>query len=58
VAPPTATTTDPTTTNTTQPQFTRSEENAIRKAEDYLDLMAFSRSGLIDQLIFEGFTTN
>ena len=44
-------------TTTTASQFTRSEENAIRKAEDYLSFSAFSRSGLIDQLEFEGFTT-
>lgn len=37
-------------------QFTRSEENAIRSAESYLSFSAFSRSGLIDQLEFEGFT--
>jgi len=36
-------------------QFTRSEENAIRSAESYLAFTAFSRSGLIDQLEFEGF---
>jgi len=41
---------------TTASRFTRSEENAIRKAEQYLDFSAFSRSGLIDQLEFEGFT--
>ncbi len=32
------------------------EKNALRKAEDYLDFMAFSRSGLINQLVFEGFS--
>ena len=41
----------------TAPQFTRSEENAIRSAESYLEFMAFSRSGLIEQLEYEGFTT-
>ena len=54
---PTTTTRAPTTNTTTQPQFTRSEENAIQSAESYLDVMAFSRSGLIDQLAYEGFTT-
>ena len=29
---------------------------AAAKAADYLEMMAFSRSGLIDQLVFEGFT--
>jgi hypothetical protein len=37
-------------------QFTRSEENAIRSAESYLNFSAFSRSGLIGQLEYEGFT--
>jgi hypothetical protein len=37
-------------------QFTRSEENAVRSAESYLSFSAFSRSGLIDQLEFEGYT--
>jgi hypothetical protein len=54
VAPKPTTTVAPT---TTQPQLTRSEENAIQKAGEYLDFMAFSRSGLIDQLEYEGFTT-
>jgi hypothetical protein len=35
-----------------------SQQNAVRKAEDYLDYTAFSRSGLINQLVeFEGFST-
>ena len=55
--PPTTTTTrPPTTTTIPAPQFTRSEENAIRSAESYLDFSAFSRSGLIGQLEYEGFT--
>ena len=29
---------------------------AAKKAKEYLDMMAFSRRGLIDQLKFEGFT--
>jgi colicin import membrane protein len=37
-------------------QFTRAEENAIRSAESYLSFSAFSRSGLIVQLEYEGFT--
>ncbi len=60
-APDTTTTTGQSTTTTTttvpESQFTRSEENAIRSAEQYLSISAFSRSGLIDQLEFEGFTT-
>lgn len=34
---------------------TREEHNALTKAEDYLKFTAFSKSGLQDQLIFEGF---
>lgn len=34
---------------------TREEHNALSKAEDYLKFTAFSKSGLQDQLIFEGF---
>jgi hypothetical protein len=32
-------------------------EQAVKKAKSYLDMMAFSRSGLIEQLEYEGFTT-
>ena len=35
---------------------TPSQKNAIRMAKDYLDYSAFSRKGLIDQLVFEGFS--
>ncbi len=31
-------------------------EQAAKAAEDYLDYTAFSRQGLIDQLMFEGYT--
>jgi hypothetical protein len=35
-----------------------SQQQAVRKAEDYLDYTAFSRSGLINQLVsIEGFST-
>lgn len=35
-----------------------SQENAVRKAKDYLDYTAFSRQGLINQLVdAEGFST-
>lgn len=33
-----------------------SQDSATRKASDYLAFMAFSRSGLIEQLEYEGFT--
>lgn len=35
---------------------TASQTQAIRSAESYLDFTSFSRSSLIDQLVFEGFT--
>ena len=31
-------------------------EQAVKKEQQYLDYMSFSKSGLIDQLEFEGFT--
>ena len=37
---------------------TRGEQNALNRANDYLEFMSFSRSGLIDQLEFEGYTTS
>ena len=38
------------------PALTASQRNAIAKAQDYLNYTSFSRSGLIDQLVYEGFT--
>jgi hypothetical protein len=35
---------------------TMGEKNALKKAQSYLDVMAFSYSGLIKQLEYEGFT--
>jgi Host cell surface-exposed lipoprotein len=41
-----------------QPLTPVSRQNAVRKAQEYLSSMAFSRSGLINQLVgFEGFST-
>ena len=40
------------------PAETAAQENARRSAGDYLDYSAFSRSGLIDQLKFEGYSVN
>ena len=37
--------------------LTTSQENAVRSAQDYLQVTAFSRTGLIGQLEFEGFST-
>ena len=34
------------------------QENAVGKAQSYLDYQAFSRSGLIEQLQFEGYSTD
>lgn len=36
---------------------TLGEKNALKQAKRYLDVSSFSKSGLIDQLEFEGFTT-
>ncbi|GAB3267655.1 Ltp family lipoprotein [Arthrobacter pigmenti] len=35
---------------------TVSQQNALRAAENYLDFTAFSRTGLIDQLVFEEYS--
>jgi hypothetical protein len=32
-------------------------QQAALKAEDYLDYTSFSRQGLVEQLMYEGFTT-
>ena len=31
-------------------------QQAAKKAKDYLDIMSFSRAGLIEQLKYDGFT--
>ena len=41
---------------TEAPSMTRSQEQAVGKAESYLDYSAFSLKGLIEQLEYEGFT--
>ena len=38
-------------------KLTVGQKNAIRKAESYIDIMAFSAKGLIKQLEFEGFSS-
>ncbi|MCL2737152.1 MAG: Ltp family lipoprotein, partial [Propionibacteriaceae bacterium] len=40
----------------TQTKETTSQKQAVRKAASYLKTSAFSRQGLIDQLVFEGFS--
>jgi len=39
------------------PKYTVSQKNSIKKAQSYLDYTAFSRTGLIKQLKYEGFST-
>lgn len=39
-----------------KPEESLSQKNAVRSAKSYLDFSAFSRSGLIGQLEFEGFS--
>lgn len=39
------------------PKETKAQENARQSAEDYLDMSAYSRDGLIKQLKFEGYST-
>lgn len=38
------------------PKYTVPQENAIATAADYLDYSAFSHSGLVDQLKYEGYS--
>lgn len=40
------------------PELTMGQKNALKQAYNYLDFSAFSRSGLIDQLEFEGYSTD
>lgn len=40
-----------------KPAYTLAQQNAIRKAQSYLDFSGFSRAGLIGQLEYEGFST-
>lgn len=41
-----------------QPQVTKSQQNAVTRAKSYLSWTNFSRQGLIDQLEFEKFSTD
>ena len=50
------TTTTKAETTTTKKAEILSQRNAVRKAEDYIRFMAFSKVGLIEQLEFEGFS--
>lgn len=40
-----------------KPKLSLSQQNAVDKAQSYLRLAGFSRTGLIEQLEFEGFST-
>lgn len=40
-----------------KPVYTLSQQNAIRQAKSYLEYSGFSRTGLIDQLEYEGYST-
>ena len=40
-----------------EPEMSLAQENAVQSAEDYLSFTAFSRTGLIEQLEFEGYST-
>ena len=51
--PPAATTEAPAATS----NLTTSQSNAVGKALDYIDYSAFSKEGLVNQLEFEGFST-
>ena len=48
---------EPEETEPAEPEMTVSQENAVEKAEQYLEFSAFSRKGLIKQLKYEGFST-
>lgn len=52
-----STTTPSTTPSTSAPSPTTGEINALRSAREYLSISAFSYSGLIHQLEYEGYST-
>ena len=56
-APTPTATPEPTTTPEPTPEVPMEYRNALSKAYDYLDYTAFSYSGLIDQLEYEGYST-
>lgn len=39
-----------------EPEMSVSQQNAVRSAESYISMMAFSKTGLIEQLEFEGYS--
>lgn len=48
--------TDIITEKTSNSNETMSEKNARRSAENYIGIMAFSRDGLVEQLVYDGYT--
>lgn len=46
-----------TTSEPPKPRFSPAQENAIKKAQSYLNYTAFSRQGLVDQLEYSDFET-
>ena len=48
---------EPESVNSELPESTVSQKNAVRAAENYLRVGPFSESGLIEQLEFEGYST-
>ncbi|WP_207707154.1 Ltp family lipoprotein [Acetobacterium wieringae] len=48
---------DKTAAEAAKPQLTIGQKNALSKAKSYLDFTAFSHSGLIAQLEYEGYST-
>ena len=48
---------EPEPTSTPESSITVSQQQAVRSADSYLSYSSFSRSGLIDQLEYEGFST-
>lgn len=43
--------------NAEQSSLTVAQQNAVRSAENYISFTAFSRTGLIEQLVFEDYST-
>lgn len=43
--------------NSVTQSMTKGQENALKSAENYLEFMAFSYEGLLDQLEYEGYST-
>ena len=56
VQPREGTTATPGATPTPSGELTMSQKNAVSQAKSYLDFMAFSRTGLISQLVFDRFS--